>query len=181
MGQPDTNFLSFVSGPLGDKAYDLLASPPGDSDTLKFSAAFDGRFDIDQLVGGLEDCCDANNGTHGIVVNAREWWSGGRNVITCKGGCYDMEYRSCIKKHGTVTDLDFDNYSDQSHSPSSNIRVNMTTDDGSPIHWRSLKGMKPIFLNADTQKYVCDLYLNYPIGMTWDTIYHGLKIAHICK
>lgn len=178
---PDINFLSFANCEVGARQYDLLEAPAGDSDTLKFSNAWDGHIDIDILRGGLEDCCDANNGSHGIVVSAREWWSGGSYVVTTKGGCYNMGFHGCIMRHGTVTDLDFDNYSDQSHRPSGNIEVNMTTPDGSPIHWRSLKGMRPIFLNANEQKYVCDLFLPYPVGMAWDTFYHGLKIVHICK
>ena len=175
----DQNFLSFANEEVGEQSLGSLVPPPGTSDTLKFSNAWNGSVEATVIQGGIEDCMDANNGSRHLKVRADDWRSGGSQVITIKGGCEDIEVSGLITTKGRVVDVDLDNYSDQNHGASKNIRLNLRTDNGSPVTWRSLKGCRPIILNPE-QRYKCQLYLPWIIGVIWDRFYQLLKLLHIC-
>lgn len=178
MGAPDKNFLSYAGQSVG--AVDLTGKlvPPADfapwSDTLKFSNAGNAIITGDVIQGGLEDCLDANNNSQGINVHIGRWRSGGKQVCTIKGGVKDIEVGGVIEVHGSNTDVELDQYSDQSHEPVQNVRLNFKTLDGSPIHYKSWMGVRPKILNPE-QKYVCDFYLPYWAGKLWNTVYKFLK------
>lgn len=180
----DKNYLSFANEPnLGTRVLNTLVPDPSFapwSDTLKFSDAHNGTVILSKIQGGLEDCMDANNGSSGLIVHADEWHSGGSQVITIKGGCEDFEISGLIATKGKVVDVDIDNYSDQSHAPSRNIRLNLKTNNGSPVVWRSLMGCKPTILNPE-QPYRCALYLPFVVGVAWNRFYQLLKLLRIAK
>jgi hypothetical protein len=183
MGAPDKNFLSYAGVQVGRVFYDDLIPPtnfPSWSDTLKFSNAFDGEFTAARIYGGDEDCVDFNNASRNLKVHADVWKSGGANVITIKGGCDGITVSGTIIKHGSVIDVDLDNYSDQNHSASKNIILDLATEDGSSITWRSLKGTHPKIVNPE-QAYDCTMFLHWPIGQIWDRFYQLLKFVRICK
>jgi hypothetical protein len=185
MGAPDKNWLSFANQSVG--AQDLfgqLGPPPSFapwSDTLKFSNAWDAIITAEVVQGGAEDCLDANNGSKHLNVHINRWRSGGKQVATLKGGLVDIELSGMIEVHGSNTDIELDNYSDQSHERCADIRLNLTTLDGSPVHYKSWMGVRPKLLNGATQKYVCDLYLPYPVGFVWNWFYYLLKLVHLAK
>lgn len=158
--------------------------PPADyapwQDTLKFSDAHNGDLYSAVIQGGLEDCCDMNNGSSNLRLHCPDLRSGGSQVFTIKGGCSDIWVSGIITVPGKVTDVDIDNYSDQSHAASKNISLNLTRADGKPVRYRSLKGCKVHICNPN-DPYTCSLYLPYWLGMAWDTLYHGLKKLGICQ
>lgn len=155
------------------------------SDTLKGSAACGpengvGMVNAGIVQGGQEDCCDLNNGSQRLRIYAKEWRSGGTYVTTQKGHLRDIEIGGLITRHGSVVDVDIDNYSDQSHRASENIRLNFTTNDGSPVTWRSWRGCKPVILNPE-QKYVCKFCLPAWVGFILNTFYQVAKVLRLTK
>ncbi len=179
MGAPDKNFLSYAAGTVGTLDLSGKLMPPASfvpwADTLKFSAATDADIKADFILGGYEDCMDANNGASRLKVYVKKWYSGGGQVCTLKGGLDDIELGGSIEVHGKNTDIELDNYSDQNHSPCKNVRLNFTTADGSPVHYKTWMGVRPTIMNPE-QKYVCDLYLPYLVGIVWNRFYQLLKI-----
>lgn len=136
----------------GKFVYGTLYANSG-TEALKItSKAKDITVDGIAINGGTEDCLDLNNECSGIKVHFDRWLSGGTYVVTCKGGCTDVELSGRIDKHGSVTDIDLDNASDQSTKPTRNIRLAFTTDDGSAVKVRCLGPNSPIILNQ-SQRY----------------------------
>lgn len=182
MGQPDVNDISFADNPnVGDRTYgDLTPTSSIISDKLKFSNSSNGNLVATSITGGKEDCVDFNNGSSNLYVFAGAWRSGGQYVATIKGACSGIRLGGFIEKHGSVVDIDIDNYSDQKHGRSRVVDLTMLrTIDGSAIRWRSWMGVRPIF--ATDQANECMLCLPYFIGVLQNRGYQLLKILKIAK
>jgi hypothetical protein len=151
----DKNVISFANDSYFCRALGDLAPPgPGYSDTLKLSNCSDCTVEASAILGGDEDCIDINRG-YNIHVRAGRLTSGGKYIATVKGGA-DMVYLSgCIDRHGSETDIDLGNWSDQASDRTKRVHLNLTTHDGSPVRVRVLHGWKPLICNP-SQAYTID-------------------------
>lgn len=166
----DKNYISLYESSNGQVVnYDILdpsrdlafmSIPPAGigSDTLKITADETKGLHPEnitvrgkKIVGMNEDCCDEQKGRNNDV-RFDDWYSGGQYVCTIKGGTQGARRGGCIIKHGSVTDVDIGNYSDQDNNPTTGTRLNFTTKDGSAVKVRVNNGDDPIIENP-TQRY----------------------------
>jgi hypothetical protein len=180
MGQPDINDHPFANNPnVGEQVFGRISpSQPGvTSDELKFSNSQNGHIQAEEIVGGKEDCVDINNGSSDLHIVADSWKSGGLYVATIKGQSSRIALNGWVDVHGSVVDLDVDNYSDQKHAPSQDIYCGWRTRDGSPIRWRSWMGCRPRF--AVGQPTECLFCLPAPLGFVVNRGYQLLKLLKL--
>jgi hypothetical protein len=152
-GSVDTSSLALFDRDSGRVIELGVLRADGATEALKItSKAKDILVRGQEIHGGKEDCLDLNNECEGIRVHFDSWFANGEYLVTCKGGCQNIELSGCIMRHGRTTDIDLDNASDQSKKPTSNIRLNFKTLDGSAVRVRCLGPNKPIILNPE-QRY----------------------------
>ena len=115
-----------------------VAPPDGSyADVLKFSGVQRLVVTVDGTVyGGREDCVDMNRKCRDVTVSAKAFSSGGKYVWTCKGGSSGCALYGRIVKHGSVTDVEVGNHSDQSDEVTTETRLHLTSD--SPIRYNQL-------------------------------------------
>jgi len=145
---PDKNFLSF-SGHFG-YVRDLVVDPDTTlpwADALKFSNVHDSTFDnIRVLHAGSEDGVDMNNFTCRNVLK-QFTVPCGRQALTLKGGsCDNVLVDWLIVGRGKYVELEFGNWSDQSHGLSTgNVIRRVRCDDGKPVRYAGRFGCLPKF------------------------------------
>ena len=150
----DKNYLSIYAEEVGLRVFGNLV-PPDDSysDTLKFGGlSHDGEVEAARIVGGREDCVDMNN-VRDIHVRAEVFEPRGRFLATIKGGSVGCQLSGTVVGHGTETDVDLGNWSDQSRKITRGTRLCLLSADGSPIRVRVLLSEWPVILNAAQQRY----------------------------
>jgi hypothetical protein len=162
----DKNYHSIYAERVGQRTLGDLV-PPDDSysDTLKFGGfSFDGEVVAGRIVGGREDCVDMNN-VRDIHVRAEVFEPRGRFLATIKGGSTDCELSGTVVGHGTETDVDLGNWSDQSKEVTRGTCLCLISTDGSPIRVRVLLAEWPVILNASQQNYRFALVSYLPLWM----------------
>lgn len=151
----DTNLNSF-NGPEANGSYIIMGEQvlmgyllgsrgPDYSSTLKFSTGltnFQGTFF--EVFGGTDAVVDVNNLCNGVSIWVDLAHPQGQFFATVKGGSRDI-FIQCnkIERGAHVCELMLDDWSDQSHEPTANVKVNLTMLDGSPVRVIALKA-KPI-------------------------------------
>ena len=152
-GTQDKSTVSLYDRDSGGEFFYGVLNAEGGTEALKItSRASDIHVGGNEIHGGTEDCLDLNNECQRVSVEFSEWHANGQYLVTCKGGCSDITLSGCIVRHGDTTDVDLDNVSEQSTKPTSNIRLNLTTRDGSAVKVRCLGPNSPIILNPE-QRY----------------------------
>lgn len=147
----DVNLLSYVDS-FGVNHMDVM-NGSGYSDALHLSDCHNFSLFSPEIRGGSEDCVDINQGCL-ISIHVDRLWSGGKYVFTVKGGAEDIQLSGCIYKHGSVTDVDIGNWSDQNkHGRTKFVRLCLNTTDGSPVRVRVLHGWRPEIINPE-QPYI---------------------------
>lgn len=129
---------------------------PGDghSDTIKMSNCCWLRVVVTgRLIGGAEDCFDANNRTHDVEVYADEWESGGQYLCSIKGESKNVRVSGLVVKHGGTVDVDLGNWSDQSFERTTGVSIYFHTNDGSAVKVRVLNAWEPYLENGQNQRY----------------------------
>lgn len=117
------------------------------SDVVKFSGAVGVTVICEtRLHGGREDCVDVNNRSRGCaVICERGMMPHGKQVLTWKGESRGFRLEGEVLGHGTVTDFDCGNWSDQSNEPAEDLELAVTSLVGRlsarklnarGIHWR---------------------------------------------
>jgi hypothetical protein len=163
MSKPDKNFLSLAGDGLGNiyrdgvllfsadqpgmreiRLGDIIPDRPGDySDSLKLSGCTRLRVLVNTIVGGREDCLDIN-WSHDIEVEIATAMPKGRYVATIKGGSTDISVKVENQiGHGSETDYDLGNWSDQGHSRTTGVSLDVHVVGGSPAYCRVLHAHNP--------------------------------------
>ncbi|MBL9187932.1 MAG: hypothetical protein JNK23_10665 [Opitutaceae bacterium] len=152
----DLNLLSFAHHrPLGYHAVGDLTPSAEIADTLKVTDCAGGRIVAGHIIGGREDCIDVNNHCEGIVIEAAVLEPRGKYIATIKGGSRHITLRCpCVIGHGTETDIDLGNISDQSDEVTGPTLLDCQHQLGplEPIRVRVLGATRPILLNP-IQRY----------------------------
>jgi hypothetical protein len=155
MKTPDINLKSFYEES-GAFLLDFpIVADKNIADALKLSNCHDIQIAADLIVGGYEDCIDINRGRD-IYVRITQAQPQGKFVATIKGGAENVLLQiDRLIGHGTETDIDIGNWSDQEpHARTKFVYLNITTSDGSPVRVRILHGWTPILINSAHQKYI---------------------------
>lgn len=87
---------------------------------------------------GREAACDINNHTHDIVINGIFGQTGqvGQQVLTVKGGSYNIEYEGIMKSRGQRWDGRLGDWSDQSCNATYNVDMSkLRHEDNNKIRW----------------------------------------------
>lgn len=132
-----------------------IICPPDNtySDTLKFSCCQIVKVHDCKIVGGNEDCIDMNNLCSNLDVTNCELESRGKYVMTIKGGTTDVLVSdTCILAHGSETDIDLGNWSDQSEAETKRVILsNVFAQDGQPVRVRVLWAEKPLVIGGNVK------------------------------
>lgn len=163
----DQNFTSIVGRQGESIVLGHLTPPEGYADTLKVTACSDLAIVAGHIIGGREDCVDINNRCSHIVVTADLFEPKGQYLSTIKGGSSNITLRGYVKGHGSVVDIDIGNVSDQSDNLTGPVYLDLEHVDGDVITVRCLGGPRPIFLNADTQRYKVVLAVPTSFLQSW--------------
>lgn len=135
---------------------DILPDNPGSyADILKLSGVVRLHVLVGKLAGGSEDCLDINH-CHDIEVEVEEAIPGGRYVATIKGGSTDISL--IVGKqvgHGSETDYDLGNWSDQGHQRTKGVTLTVQVQDHSQARCRVLHAWNPT-VNSASQAWRID-------------------------
>jgi len=179
MSKPDINLVSFSGKrPLGENILlDLTPSQfPAIADTLKVTDCANGSIKAGAVTGGYEDCLDVNNKSENIQAHADLWIIKGKQGFTIKGGSKSIHVSGMVSGHGSATDVDLGNVSDQSDNLTGPVILELTHVLGpqEPVYYRVLGADDPIILNLN-QKYVCTFRLWKPLRSPFLKVYKFLK------
>ena len=176
MASKDNNLVSLcrpedsgVSGYPKRHVFGKLDGSQGITDTLKTTSFLhDAIIEIDELIGGTEDCWDSNNHCDNIKVIAGTIRPTGKYIWTNKGGCKNMTLKCHnVINSGSEVCVDLGNNSEQGEGQEF-TRLDLKTVDGSPITIRVLRGSKPELVEGSgPYKYV------FPHPDSW---YHGICV-----
>lgn len=156
MSKPDKNFVSLVGRSHETVAYGDLCPPDGSySDTLKVTACRALTVTAGHIVGSAEDAVDINNHCSSITVVAGLFEPRGKYLATIKGGSSGVMLIGKVRGHGSVTDIDIGNISDQSDNLTRGVVLDLEHELGrhEPIRVRVLGGTRPVLMNASGQRY----------------------------
>lgn len=119
-----------------------ILTPEGYTDALKLSGAYYVTVFVGELLGASEDCIDINHS--GVVdVHIQRTTPRGKYVATIKAS-YDVTLTVVEQHgHGSETDFDLGNWSDQSRMKTSKVTLFSRTTDGSAAKVRRLNAEKP--------------------------------------
>lgn len=148
--------------------------------TLTFHNANNAFIEIASLVGGRKEALRLDGRSFNVKVTAQEWHSGGEGLVTIRGGCDNVLVAGKIIKGGKAHDVEIDGYSDESHKASTNVVLNLTTADGSPVRYKSWMGCKPVIANPE-QPYKCVFFLPHNLGAVWRELHRLLKFLKLSK
>lgn len=153
MSKPDKNLCSF-NGPLFNGMTvdwtDRDIYPDGDiADTIKCSTGLRNfKLSLRTVRPGYEDALDVNNRCENLDITAEVWdFSKGNQSygFTLKGGSRNVRVSGMVMGDPLV---DIGNASDQSHAPTTGVRLNLQRIDGKPIRVRVLGGDLPTLENG---------------------------------
>lgn len=115
------------------------------SDILKFSKAEYVVVKNCEIWGGKEDCVDMNRYCRDICIKDTKLLPRGKYGVTIKGGSHNITLKDVtFYWHGTETDIDIGNWSDQSDEKTIRVRlVNVGSNDSKPVKVRVLWGDVP--------------------------------------
>lgn len=124
------------------------------SDIFKLSHATNVVLRNSKIAGGKEDCIDMNRYCENVLIENVTLHSGGKYCITIKGGTKNVVLRNIIvDAHGSETDIDLGNWSDQSSDLTTNITLdNVKSRDGTPVRVRVLWADKPTIIGGSDIK-----------------------------
>ena len=150
----DKNYLSFAD--VSRKTImDTTLVPLDDTyaDTLKLSHADFIEVIRCVIYGGHEDCIDINRDCVDVLVKDCRLIPDGKYAVTIKGGsCMVHLQNVVIDVHGSETDIDIGNWSDQSGFLTTGVVLeNVTMADGSPVRCRVLWGEKPMVVGGNVK------------------------------
>lgn len=141
----DRNYISFADVDAHQVIEGRTFPDPGInsleySDTVKLSHASNVTIRNAVISGGKEDCVDMNRNCSDILIEDCTIIPKGQYGFTIKGGTKNVVLRNLrFAAHGSVTDIDLGNWSDQSMERTTNITIeNCTTFDGKPVRVRVL-------------------------------------------
>lgn len=130
-------------------------SPPDDTyaDTLKLSHAASVDVVGCHIYGGTEDCIDMNRECRDVKILDCDLIPGGKYAVTIKGGSRGILLRNVVlHAHGSETDIDIGNWSDQSKELTKGVALdNVTMADGSPVRCRVLWGEAPTVVGGNVK------------------------------
>jgi hypothetical protein len=132
--------------------FDLVPPDASFADTLKVSGVVDLEIHARSITGGYEDCIDINH-SRGVTLFVDQVIPKGRFIATIKGGSADIDLTVHEQVgHGSETDYDLGNWSDQGHERTKGIKLFVGTQDGSPATCRVLHAWNPT-VNDTFQKW----------------------------
>lgn len=140
----DRNLKSFVGPEDNNSTVDISetfdAGQGGYSSALKFSVGLRYFFGVFQkVIGGRDACVDVNNLCQNLSIYVHELQPTGQFAITCKGGSKNVTIGGGLTAHGKDCDVMLDDWSDQSHAPTENVVLNITSKTGNPVRVRAMK------------------------------------------
>lgn len=175
----DTNLLSFT-GPSDNGKIVSLGDVDGSgySSALKFTSGLSGlNLSAGKVLGGHDACVDVNNKANGLSLTLDSALPQGQFVATIKGGANHIWLTvHTIVKHGKVCDIITDDYSDQSHDPTSLVVLDCKMADGSPVRVIALKTKPVLAPGSGPYKFLFPWpwlnpsWLGYPCGFIFDTL-----------
>lgn len=178
LGQKDEpHFVDYAHQKVGSHSHDEIY-PGKHRSTLRFWNANNALFEATKVTGGSDDALRIDNRSFNLKFRVGEWRSGGRGLFTVKGGCDNILLSGKITQRGRSHEVDLDRFSDESHKASTNIHLNLTTQDGSPVRYKSWLGARPIIVNPE-QKYKCVFFLPHSIGVLWHIAHRFLKFVRL--
>lgn len=166
----DTNYRSYADqdGLIVDHEEIHLPAPPDGqkwSDAFKLShvtnsvftnGVVDARKDPEDPAGAEagENALDANRMCSNVVVQSYKLIGGRQCCIVVKGGCKTFTLRDIVltREPGTLYDVQWDGFSDQSKEVSTGILDRVRMDDGSPVRVACGRGSYPCMLNGTYKK-----------------------------
>lgn len=158
-GAPDRNLVSFAGDGLGNiwrdnvllfsadvpgmrevDVGDLVHSDPGIADTLKLSGCVRLAVTAGVVAGGYEDCLDINHSQE-CEVRIAHAIPQGKYMHTCKGGSsHILVSVGTLTGHGTETDFDVGNWSDQNPTAKTTDTTFIVGASDGPVQLRVLHG-----------------------------------------
>ncbi len=151
----DNNFRSYADVD-GVTVRDEIISPENPTqynDILKLSNAKNVDVINSYIVGGSEDCIDMNRNCENVFISSAELCPNGKFGITIKGGSRGIIIQNVeFLRHGTETDIDIGNWSDQSNEPVRRVTLaNLKSMDGKPVRVRVLWGERPNIIGGNVK------------------------------
>ena len=160
--------LSPISYMLGS-----IVAPSGIADALKVSGAVNLTIIVHDITGGYEDCIDINHSSN-VTIYVEYLASSGLYVSTIKASDHVTLLCGCLTKHGTVTDFDLGNWSDQSTAKTRAVILGVKGS-SAPVQVRQL--------NAEAPRMVEEPSITWKLSSTWSwcflPVYRVLKALHL--
>lgn len=125
------------------------------TDLLKISGCLRLRILVDSIDARdcLEDAIDINH-SHDVEIMVNELYAANTYCSTIKGGSTNIRLMVAAQYgHGSETDYDLGNFSDQSNARTKGISLHINTADGSPVKIRLLTADAPTLENQDNITY----------------------------
>ena len=152
------------------------------TDLLKFSGVCRLAVVADVLdgTGCTEDAIDVNNLCRDLSIAVFNLYPANLRCGTIKGGSVNVSIAvTCQHGHGSETDWDYGNFSDQSNARTTGSSLSTRTADGTPAKVRLLTADRPKLLNEKQQRFdVLDLNQGwfYPV---YNFLKDVLKTFHV--
>lgn len=174
----DTNYRVFVGPDHNGTVNELgdLTPPPGTASAIKCTTGVTGLIvRAGKVVGGHDALVDCNNKARGVEVTIDVGVPLGEFAAVIKGGCRSVAITiRNLLNHGKVADVILDDWADQSHDSTGDVRLNITRADGKAVRVMAFKA-KPTFAPGSGPYTYCFpwsplgsfSWLGYPLGFAF--------------
>lgn len=154
----DNNFRSYadVDGVTIKDEVITPDNPTQYNDILKLSNAKNVDIIGAFITGGSEDCVDMNRNCQNVFIANTALCPNGKFGVTIKGGTRSVIIQNVeFVKHGSETDIDIGNWSDQSNEPVRQVTLaNVRAMDERPVRVRVLWGERPNVIGGNVKLIV---------------------------